>query len=395
MKTRTIVIICLVILLTGAGVTAFIFMTEPTAQSEGASKQMAMLVEVVPAEKGNFRPEISATGTVQPVEDITLSPLVSGQVIRRSPAFIPGGFVPKGNTLLQIDPSDYRNILDMRKSELEQRETDLAMEMGRQQVARQDLQLVGGDSLSTEEKALVLRKPQLQAVKADIQAARSAVSQAQLDLARTTITAPFDAHVIRQNVTVGSQVAPGDDLGRLVGIDQYWVTLNLPVSQLQWLTFSGAESGSASPVTIRNTTAWGPNENREGVLEQQVGALDEQTRLATVLVKVPDPMARTKSNSGKPPLIIGSFVEARITGDELPEVVRIPREYLRTGNTVWVMKEGKLEIRETDVILTDRRFAYIRSGLEDQDQVITTNLSTVTEGTPVRTEVRKDTLEVQ
>lgn len=395
MKTRTIILICVAILVAGSGLTAFIFMTEPTAQSEGASKQMAMLVEVVPAEAGDFSPVLTATGTVEPVEDILLSPRVSGQVIMRAPDFVPGGFVPKGNTLLQIDPSDYRNTLQVRKSQLEQRETDLAMEMGRQQVARQDLQLVGGDSLSPEERSLVLRKPQLHAVKADITAARSAVEQARLDLARTTITAPFDAHVIRQNVTVGSQVAPGDDLGRLVGVDHYWVRLNLPVNQLRWIRFSRTDTSGASPVRIYNRTAWGEESFREGILKQQVGALDERTRLATVLVEVPDPMARTQAKTGKPPLIIGSFVEARITGNELQNVVRIPREYLRTGNTVWIKKEGQLQVRKADVILTDQGFAYLRAGVEDGEQVITTNLSTVTEGTPVRTEATKNTGEAK
>lgn len=385
MKTRTIVLICIGILLTGVLVTSFIFMSEPTAQSEGASKQMAMLVEVVPAEKGSFRPIITGTGTVEPVEDITLSPLVGGQVIKRSKAFTPGGFVEEGTVLLQIDPADYRNTLRLRESELQQRQTNLEMEMGRQQIAQQDLQLVGGDSLSPQERSLVLRQPQLNAVRADIRAAEAAVEQARLDLARTTIKAPFEAHILSQNVTEGSQVAPGDNLGRLVGSRNYRVVLTLPVSKLQWLSFPNNESEEGSPVRVRNTTAWPQGQYRQGTLDKQVGALDDRTRLARVLVLVPDPLAKSKEKEGKPELMIGAFVEVQVMGEEIPNVVRINRDHLRTNNTVWVMKDEKLEVRKAEVVLTDSQYAYISNGVKEGEMIITTNLSTVSEGTPLRT----------
>lgn len=102
-----------------------------------------------------------------------------------------------------------------------QAKTNLNMEMGRQEVAEQDLELAGVDSLSPNQRSLVLRKPQLDAIKAEVKAAEAAVAQAELNLSRSTIRAPFDAHILSQNVTVGSQVSPGNELGRLVGSEQY------------------------------------------------------------------------------------------------------------------------------------------------------------------------------
>ena len=49
------------------------------------------------------------------------------------------------------------------------------------------------------------------------------------------------------------------------------------------------------------------------------------------------------------------------------------------------MKDNLLEIRELDIILTDNQHAYIKSGLEDGDKVVSTNLSTVTNGVELRT----------
>ena len=365
-----------------AAVLFFIFNSEPTAQSDGATKKSAMLVDIVTAESGDFRPVILATGTVQAVEDVIVSPLVEGQIIRRAPDFVPGGFVEKGELLLQIDPSDYRNALELNKSDLLQAQTDLDVEMGRQEVAQQDLELIGGDSLSPGERALVLRQPQLNAVKARVQAARAAVEQAELEVSRTSIRAPFDAHVLSQNVTVGSQVAPGDNLGRLVGTENYWVTLAVPVSKLQWLKFPDSEAEEGSPVKIRNTTAWPQETFRLGFLEKQIGALDAETRLARVLVRVPDPLALTKED--KPELMIGAFVEAGIQGETVEDVVRLKRDFVRNNSTVWVMENGELQIRNIEIVLTDADYAYISEGLSAGEKVVTTNISTVTEGIALR-----------
>ena len=371
--------------------TTLIFFTEPEAQSEGATIETAILVDVVTTEKGTYAPTIVATGTVQPVEDVILSPLVPGQIVRRDPAFIPGGFVQKGEVLLQIDPSDYRNTLELRKSELLQSETALATEMGRQQIAEQDLELINNDSLfgdnplSDNETQLVLRQPQLNAVKANIEAARASMNQAQLNLDRTTIRAPFDAHILSQNVTVGSQVSQGDDLGRIVGTDSYWVLATVPVSRLQWLKFPESEEEKGSMVRIENPSAWPSGAHREGYLDRQIGALDNQTRLARVLVRVDDPLATSDELQGAPKLMIGTFVEVNIQADSIPNVVRLDRDLVRSNQTAWVMKDNLLEIRELDIILTDNQHAYIKSGLEDGDKVVSTNLSTVTNGVELRT----------
>jgi len=384
MSTKKILIICFGILLLAVIVTYFIFSTEPTASSEGATKETAMLIDVVKAEEGDFRPVIEATGTVQPVEDVMLSPQVSGQVIRRSPEFIPGGFVKKRAVLLQIDPSDFRNTLELRKSDLLQVKTDLNMEMGRQEVAEQDLELAGVDSLSANQRSLVLRQPQLDAIKAQVKAAEAAVAQAELELSRTTIRAPFDAHILSQNVTVGSQVSPGDELGRLVGSEQYWVSLTVPVDKLQWLSFPKSSNEKGSTVQIRNS-GWPKDVYRTGYLDKQVGALDDQTRLARVLVKVNDPLAREDTTNIQRELMIGGFVEAEVQAREIENVVRLNRDYLRTNQTVWVNEDGELSIREVEIILTDAKYAYISQGLEQGENIITTNLSVVSEGAKLRT----------
>lgn len=378
-------LISLAILITGAVVTLLIFLTEPVAEPEAAVSETAMLVEVTGVEQGNFIPSITATGRVIPEQEIILSPRVSGEIIEIAGNFTPGSFVSKGEKLLQIDPSDYRNTLQLRESELMQAKADLDMEMGRQYVAQKDYELFE-EEIPEENQALILREPQLQAVKSRIEAASASVEQARLDLQRTTITAPFNAHILNRNSNVGSQVAPGINLGRLVGVDLYWVEVSVPPSRLQWLDFPDKNNSRGSEVRIRNRTAWSKNQHRKGYLHQLIGTLEEQTRLARVLVAVPDPLARNLEN--EPALMIGSFVEVSIQAKELKDVIRLDRSLIRQDQTVWLMEDEKLNIREVDILMQDETYAYITGGMTPEDQVVITNLATVVEGARLRVEER-------
>jgi len=383
-RSKTL-IISLLILLAGAVIVFIIFRTEPTAKRGGATKETAMLVDVVEVERGNYRPEVVTTGSVMPSKDIILSPRVSGEVIAVSPNFTPGGYVKKGEVLLRIDPADYQNNLQLRESDLLQAEADLNIEMGRQNVAQKDYQLLA-EEFAGEDKSLVLREPQLNAAKSEVEAARAAVEQARLDLQRTTIRAPFDAHILNRNVNTGSQVSPGENLGRLVGMDVYWVEAALPLAKLRWLSFPESENEKGSPVRITNRTAWEKGNFREGYLYKLIGSLEGNTRLARALVAVEDPLLQQTDTGNLYPLIIGSFMEVRIEGTEIDSIFRVKRNFIRKDETVWLMIDNELEIREVDIQLQDAEYAYITSGLDDNDKIVTTNLTTVAEGVKLRVE---------
>ena len=381
MSWKKTLLISLGILLTGALITTLIFSTEPSAKRTGATQQTAMLVDVIKAERGTFSPNIQAMGTVEPAQDIVLSARVSGEVIKLGRKFTPGGYVEKGDTLLQIDPSDYRQTLKQRKSDLSQATSDLTLEMGLQEAAKKEFESYG-DSLSKENKARVLRQPQLKAAKARVQSAEAAVEQAQLNLQRTTVRAPFDAHILSRNINVGSQVAAGNNLGRLVGLDEYWVEATVPVSSLQWISIPN-DNSRGTPVKLRNRTAWPENTYRTGYIHKLLGSLGQETRMARILISVPDPHAY-HSEAEKPRLMIGSFVEANIRGEQLSNVIRLNRDHVRENETVWVMQDEKLDIRDVGIIFRDAQYAYINEGLQNNDQIVTTNLSTVTDGAPLR-----------
>lgn len=380
---------CLGILAATAAAIVVINRTEPTAEQINATRKSAALVETVTVERGAYSPTLVVLGTVQPAQEVLLSPRVSGQVVELSTAFVPGGMVRQGDVMLRIDPADLENTLSVRKSELQQVEASLEIEEGRQSLAKKELALLG-DSIDETDRALVLREPQLASIKAEVSAAEAAVERALLDLERTAVIAPFDAQVLTRSINVGSQVSPGDELGRLVGIEEYWILAAVPVRSLRWVQFPDADH-EGSTVRLRNPDAWGNEIERPARVQKMIGTLDEQSRLARVLLTATDPLAE---QSDAPPLILDSLIEARIEGRRIEDVVRLSRAFVRDGDTVWVMTDNQLEIREAEIVFRDVDYAYVRSGLETGDEVVTTTLATVADGVGLR-RIGQDDLPVE
>lgn len=379
---KSTLITCLVIAAVGGGLLYVIYNTEPTARRSAGTKTTAMLVDVTDVDTGTFRPTIEAMGTVEPAQDVILRPRINGRMIARSTKFQPGGIVEAGHTLFRIDPSDYRIVLQQSRSDLRQARSELKIEMGRQDVAQEEYELLE-ENLSDENRALVLRRPQLESARAQVESARAGVEQARLNLDRTSVEAPFDAQILSRNANVGSQLNAGDNVARLVGMDTYWVETTVPLKDLQWLTFPDTAGANGSRALIRNRSAWPDDVHRIGHVDQLVGELDDNARMARVLITVSDPLSRDTSTE-KPRMIVGSFVETEIRGEKLKNVIRLQRDYVRDNETVWVMKDGKLDIRDVRIVFQDADHAYIKDGISPDEKVVTTNLSTVVDGAPLR-----------
>lgn len=369
-------VVCLAILGGAVYAVKVIYESEPTAQQINSVRKSAALVETIKVQRGTYRPRIVVLGTVTPAQDIVLSPRVSGQVIALADSFVPGQTVSKDDLLLQIDPADFDNALAIRESELDQTEASLKIEEGQGELAKKELELLD-DTIVATNLDLVLRVPQIQSIRAEVKAAEASVEQARLDLERTKIIAPFDAQILRRSVNVGSQVSPGDELARLVGVKEYWIMAAVPVRSLQWVQFPETDGAEASSVVLRNPGTWPPGAERPATVSRMIGTLDDETRLARVLITVEDPLMQV---GNAPPLIIDTLVETHIEGRPIENVIQINRDYLRSNDSIWVMRDDKLEIRKPVIIFRDANYAYISEGIEDGEEVVTTNLATVADG---------------
>jgi len=260
----------------------------------------------------------------------------------------------------------------------------LQLEQGSQLVALKEYELLG-ESVSEEEKFLMLRQPQLESLRAALHAAQAKLEQARVNLNRTEIRAPFNAVISSRMANLGTRVTTGTDLATLVGTNAYWVEVSVPVSQLRWIDIpqSGAELGA--PVKVYDQAAWGPGVSRAGRVARLSAALEEKGRMARLLVEVPDPKGLEKENAGKAGLLLNSYVRVEIEGRELTSTAAIGRNLLRDDDTVWIMdRENRLDIRPVDIVYRGDKEVYLTAGIETGERLITSHLPTPVQGMLLR-----------
>jgi len=101
--------------------------------------------------------------------------------------------------------------------------------------------------------------------------------------------------------------------------------------------------------------------------------------MVNVVVQVEKPYAK------KPPLAMGLFVSIDIRGFELADATVIPRAVLRQDDTVWVLgANDKIEFRKVNVARFQDDTVLIRSGLNQNERVVTSFLKAVSDGMKVR-----------
>lgn len=366
------------------GIMAFqhLMATGPTAERKRPARR-ALLVEVESVQRLPASAVVEAMGTVLPAREVALRPRVSGEVVEFDERLIPGARFVENEILVRIDATDYELAVARRESELAKVRADLALEMGNQRIALRELELLG-DGVSAEDRALLLREPQLKIIEAAMQAAEVALEEAGNDVLRTVIRAPFNCMVRARHVDLGAQVSPSTTLVDLIGTDEYWVEISLPVSQLRHLGLSTVGGEKSVVARVYDEAAWGPGVFRTARVAGLIGSLETAGRMARLLLAVPDPLA-LDAKSGKPMMHLGSFVKTEIEGGAIGDVVEIASELLRDGDRVWLLDaDQRLEVREVTVVYRRRGRAFVSEGLEDGERIITTDLAAPVAGMPLR-----------
>ncbi|PLY00891.1 MAG: efflux transporter periplasmic adaptor subunit [Desulfuromonas sp.] len=362
-------------------IAAALFISRPRAKSK-TPQRIATLVEVAPVHFAPHPTQLSAMGTVVAEQQVALQPEVSGKVVALHPRLEPGGRVKKGEVLVTLDDTDYLLARESAASTVAQAEANLQLEQGNQLVAEKEYQLLG-EPVSDEELALMLRRPQLASAEATVAAARAQLNRAALDVERTRVRAPFNAVVISRAVSLGSRVTTSTELTALVGSDRYRVEASVPSDQLQWLELSGPDTDGAQ-VRIFNRPVWGPEVSRAGTLISVGAQLESEGRMAEVLIRLDRPLDSGPDGDLPIPLL-GSFVEVEINGRELPNAAEIPRSALHDGDQLWVMDaEQRLDIRSVEVAFRMRDSVLIRSGLQEGELLVTSQLAAPVAGMQLR-----------
>jgi RND family efflux transporter MFP subunit len=345
----------------------------------------ARLVQVIPTSQADCVTTVTGDGIVMPAQQVTLRPQVTGRLVKVSDNVVPGGIVKAGQKLMAVDYRDYEILVRQRQSDVANAVKNLKVEQGSQAIAQQEYELLG-ETISEEDRELVLREPQLASAQAAEESAKAALQKAELDLARCDIIAPFNAIIQDKQADLGATVSVNTNLMTLIGTDEAWIEVKVWIDKLKWLTIPHQNGDSGSKVKIYNILAWGADRYRTGRVIRLIGELETQGRLARLLVAVDDPFCLKPENRDLPQLLMGSYVSAEIQGKTLTSVFPIKWSHVRgENNKVWIMDdENKLEIRPVKVVFRDGDQVYINEGLSEGENLVITDIAAPVEDMPLR-----------
>jgi RND family efflux transporter MFP subunit len=378
------IILPLVIIAIGVIVMRFLILSRPAPKRE-ARVNPGALVDVISVAKMDKQLQISGTGTVQPEQEVSITMQVDGLIEKVAPDFVAGSFFRKGELLFAVEAIDYELALDRAKTTLIKAENEITIIESKATVARQEWERLRlGDS--EEPNPLIVYEPQLEDAKANRAAAIAALKQAELDLQRTRVVAPFNCIVRSEEVGLGKYVRSGNSVAMIASVDAAEIILPLPLDDLQWINIPGQKDGSkGSGATVRLEVG-DTQFNWQGEVVRSLGEVDSRSRMARLFVRVEDPYGLDNRHNGKNiNLEFGMFVEIILAGETLTGIVEVPRTALRDNSTVWVMdEEQKLRIKQVQIARLEKQSALISEGLQDGDRIILTTLPGGVDGMKLR-----------
>ena len=383
-KTPNMILRILSILLVlAASILVYFYFIETSPRAERRTPVAYVpTLEAIPIVASSHTIFIKGMGTVVPAQIVTLKSRVAGEIAKISSNFVEGGLLKAGEVALNIDKTDYELALAIKKDVVTNANYLLKLEMGHQEVAKREWELLKHSSSVTQgEQELALRQPHLEKAKAALESAKAEEQKALLDLERTSVIAPFNSIIKTKFVELGSQVSQQESLAQLIGTDTYHIRMSVQIERLPWFDIPVNESQTAGAHAYIKTA---DGRTFEGVVLRLLGDLSPAGRMATVIISVEDPLG-LKSGSSLFKLLIDEYVEVTVEGKTVENTIIVPRNAFRENNIIWTADEGnKLHIRETKVIWKDSDVVIIENTIPYGEKLIISDISGPIEGMSVK-----------
>lgn len=360
----------LLVLVVGGGLSFALLVGKPHPEPEQPADIALPVVDVVVAAPTVRSLSVETQGTVRPLREIKLASQVGGRVEYVSPRFAQGGFFAANEPLVKVEDIDYQFVIARAESQVAAARQRVAEEEGRALQAKREWRDLG----SEQANALFLRKPQLASARAALKASEADFAAAQLDLSRTSISAPFNGRISEKYVDIGQFVAPGTAIAMVYDTDVAQVRLPLTDRQVALLDLpinyddgiAGAKNGASVRLRARFATKeW----EWVGRLVRTDATIDVNSRVVYAVAEIEKPFARDP-DSERPPLSPGLFVSAIISGRQLPQVTELPRSALRSDGSVMIVDdEQTAQSRMVQELQSDTHYVWVQ-GLSGGERVI-------------------------
>jgi RND family efflux transporter MFP subunit len=359
LKNKTIrkaALFCGVLMFSTLIIIGLLSSSKPDRVGETKTEQKIRPVTVVGTAPASYTSEIVDYGEVVPEWEVSIQSQVQGNITALSDCFRVGERVKSGETLLQINPTQYNVLVAQAELALKQSEVDLLVEEKESQEAQSAWERSNLGEHPTS--PLVLRKPYLEMARSNVSAAEAALIQARQQRDFTTIKAPFDAMIVSRNVSFGSEVFEGDPICTLVSTDKFVVSIQIDKKQFIHLP-ENWKGMAVSLIDTETGNLW------DGKLARQAEHYDRDSRLRRLFVEIDSPFDR------EIPLLPWNFVEVRLKGNEVDGLLKVPESARDQKGRIWfVDKQNRLRSFERAPEFRKKGHLFVKSPKEEEMKIV-------------------------
>lgn len=315
-------------------------------KAEEPRKAMAPLgVSVMNMQKATVPVYATWFGQLRGMEQADIRPEVAGKIVHQ--VYMDGSPCEKDDVLFQIDDETYKAAVNMARANLDAAkaavdQARVADEQAQQDVARYS-PLVGSGSVSEKtfmdaEHAKKRTAALLVAAEAHVNQAAASLENAEINLKRCTIKAPFKGYASAATVSVGDYVAPGGAvLARMSAIDPIRVDFMVTgkhVLDIVTQTKYEAEKGMASPFTQFDVILEDGSLYKErGTVKFMDSEVNPSTGTVSFIGEIPNSELRLRS---------GASVQVRAKIGEVKDAFLVPKNaILSSMNHRFIYVVGK------------------------------------------------------
>ena len=359
----------------------------PTTVEEAAIEIIPVSVRVAEVNLESVDLVVGSQGKVQAAQTASLSAPVAGPVEWISPSMEAGGYDEGGQALLRLEAADFETALERSRANLQQAQaesefadTELARmrELAEQRLAS-DSQLQDAQRRANVNKARLID-------------AQASYDQAQLDLDRTEIRAPFNAVIQSRDVELGQYVNRAQSVALLYGADEVEVRVPLAIRQLGFLNVPLGQRGEISeehaPDVLLTGMYGGQKYNWPGKLVRIEASIDPSSNTVQTIIRVSQPSTdedQDENGLRRIPLPIGLYVEADIEGRTVENIISLPRSVIRNNNQVLIVDaENKMYYREVEIFRLEEQQVLISSGILPGERICISPIQAVVDGMAVQ-----------
>lgn len=193
--------------------------------------------ETTPLERCTITQVVEASGTINPVNTVSVGSVVSGLI--ESIYVDYNSQVKKGQLLAQIDPRNFQASVEQNTAQVQNAEANMAKiqavtEMSRKTYVRYKnlykKNFIAKSELDQAESDYLSNKAQIASAAAQISQARANLATAKTNLGYTKIIAPVDGTIIARKIDIGQSVAASFQAPELFTIAQDLTKMQIEVS---------------------------------------------------------------------------------------------------------------------------------------------------------------------